>query len=348
MALLYSAAVPTDFGDKQLEIHCCDILDFGEDIDILTTSAAVGSYAPTPRTMFAALRNVGICVRELAQEPDFDLRNRCNVWLSHALAEPIQGIRRIGCVELMRLSLLGCDLAEIERAIIDSIRAYFAMLQIASIYDVKMETVAMPLLGAGNQHIAMDMMIVPLFNECIHFLKHNPEVKRICFIERNPAKANFIAQYAKTSYHLQGGSRRPAPVTPEKRAQAFISYATEDKNIADNLCAKLEQAGVKVWYAPRDVRGPYASAIAEAIDASTHFVVILSENSIASQHVLNEIDLAFQNLPSKIKFKPLRIDETMFTPSFRYYLSRQHYMDAVNPPLEDRLSEFVAGLLQDL
>ena len=128
---------------------------------------------------------------------------------------------------------------------------------------------------------------------------------------------------------------------------AFISYSSHDKNIADNLCSKLERNGIKVWYAPRDVIGAYAESIVRAIDNSSLFIVILSRNSMTSQHVLNEIDLAFQNIPEKIKIKPLRIDDSMFTPSFKYYLSRQHWMDAKDPPLEDRLNEFVESLLRD-
>lgn len=133
----------------------------------------------------------------------------------------------------------------------------------------------------------------------------------------------------------------------EHKSQAFISYSSQDKNIADNLCSKLEQNGIKVWYAPRDVKGAYAASIANAIDNSNFFVIILSQNSMASEHVLNEIDLAFQNLSKGIKFKPLRIDNAMFTQDFKYYLSRQHWMDASVPPLEERLNEFVADLLDD-
>ena len=75
--------------------------------------------------------------------------------------------------------------------------------------------------------------------------------------------------------------------------------------------------------------------------------VILSQNSVASEHVLNEIDLAFQNISKGLRFKPLRIDDAMFTPSMKYYLSRQHWMDATVPPLEERLNEFVADLLSE-
>jgi hypothetical protein len=132
-----------------------------------------------------------------------------------------------------------------------------------------------------------------------------------------------------------------------QRDLAFISYSSKDKNIADNLCAKLEQKGIKVWYAPRDVHGPYAAAIANAIDRAKYFVVILSQNSIASEHVLNEIDLAFQNISSGMRFKPLRIDDALFTPSFKYYLSRQHWMDATIPPLEERLNEFTQEIMDE-
>ena len=123
---------------------------------------------------------------------------------------------------------------------------------------------------------------------------------------------------------------------------AFISYSSKDKNIADNLCAKLEARGIKVWYAPRDIiSGDYAGAIVDAISRSTQFIVILSQNSIQSNHVLNEIDLAFSQMQRGLKFLPLKIDKEELGPSFMYYLSRQHWMDANVPPLEKRLEEFV-------
>ena len=69
---------------------------------------------------------------------------------------------------------------------------------------------------------------------------------------------------------------------------------------------------------------------------------------MSSEHVLNEIDLAFQGLPNKIKFCPLRIDETVFTPSFKYYLCRQQWTDAIDPPMEARLNEFVDTFLTNI
>ena len=349
MDSLYRASFSTDFGSKSIEVYCCDVTLFDEDIDILTTSAFEGSYYPTPRTVFNALHNIGISVYDLAQKPFMDLRPSCHTWLSDEVRSFHPFIHRIGCVELRNHSSSQYIDSDVEQSMINSIRAYFRMLDIAAIYGVKMDTVALPLLGCGSQHIASELMIIPLLNECISFLKRNSAVKRICFIERNPAKAFMITNYVQHSHSVSAlTSEAPQCIPTKPKALAFISYSSKDKNIADNLCFKLEQNGVAVWYAPRDVHGPYASAIVHAIEKCTHFIVILSQNSMASQHVLNEIDLAFQSLPNDIKFKPLRVDTSLFTPSFKYYLSRQHWMDATVPPLENRLHEFVKEFLEDL
>lgn len=85
----------------------------------------------------------------------------------------------------------------------------------------------------------------------------------------------------------------------------------------------------------------YASSIVRAIERCTDFLAILSKDSLRSEHVLNEIDLAFQTIGKGTTFAPLKTDEEELGPAFKYYLSRQHWMDACIPPLEQRLDEFV-------
>ena len=130
----------------------------------------------------------------------------------------------------------------------------------------------------------------------------------------------------------------------------FISYTTPDKEYADALVAFLEKRGIGCFIAPRDVDPgrPYAQNLMHAIDECALVLLVASEHINASEHVLNEICLAFQNLPDKIKFKPLRIDDTELSSSARYYLSRQHWMDAIVPPLEERLNEFVESIAAEL
>ncbi len=346
MDALYTAAISTRYGNKSIEVYACDVLAFDEPIDVLTTSAFRRSYTPVPRTLFQALDSIGISVYSLAKEPLIDLRSLCNVWLSKATN---MRFGRIGCIEMTPFDPTAIGVVNDEKALFTSIHAYFQMLDMAADCGVKMDTVAMPLLGAGSQSISAGLTLLPILNECTAFLKRNPAVRRICFIERNPEKAMLITDALKESYSILQEKELAQQVEPKlqkKQPLAFISYASQDRNVADNLCAKLESNGVKVWYAPRNVSGDYAGAITRAIDSATHFVLILSRHSLQSQHVLNEIDLAFKKLPDHIHFKPLRLDETLFTPSFEYYLSRQHWLDAIHPPLEERLNEFVAAVVE--
>ena len=71
----------------------------------------------------------------------------------------------------------------------------------------------------------------------------------------------------------------------------FISYASQDAAVAHALVEALEREHIGCWMAPRDVTpgALYADAIVRAISAARCFVVVLSQNSIASSHVGKEI-----------------------------------------------------------
>lgn len=57
---------------------------------------------------------------------------------------------------------------------------------------------------------------------------------------------------------------------------AFISYSTKDKTIADAVCAKLEESSIRAWISPRDVPAGsnFAESIVEAINICKVFVLI--------------------------------------------------------------------------
>ena len=74
----------------------------------------------------------------------------------------------------------------------------------------------------------------------------------------------------------------------------FISYASKNKQLADALCHTLEQHRISCWIAPRDVLPgePYAREIIRGIRDCQIIVLIYTNDSNASEHVLNEIDKA--------------------------------------------------------
>lgn len=334
---LNKKTIRTIDGVKTISVYACDILSFDEPIDIMTLSSFYRDYDPVQGTLFGALKSGNIDARKLASDPEIDLRQPGNIWLSREIDDTVLPIRRIGCIESSKTNW-----KEREKSLIISLQLYFKMLEMASLLGIKMNTIGLPVLGGGNQNMSVDILAIPVLNECIQFLKNNKEVKEIKIITRNQNQAFKFAMTLERSYsfYSETASHELEQDKPNGK-MAFISYSSKDRNIADNLCAKLEARGCKVWYAPRNiVSNDYASAIVEAITRCSHFVLILSRNSVQSNHVLNEIDLAFRELQRGMKFLTLKVDEEELGPAFMYYLSRQHWMDAHIPPLEKRLEEF--------
>jgi hypothetical protein len=106
----------------------------------------------------------------------------------------------------------------------------------------------------------------------------------------------------------------------------FISHASADAALANDLLARLERrVKQSCWIAPRDVRSgyDYRSEILEGIKSCGHFIVILSETSNASAHVLREVSLADQY--SK-RIVAVRTDDALLRPELEYLLHGLHWV----------------------
>jgi hypothetical protein len=84
----------------------------------------------------------------------------------------------------------------------------------------------------------------------------------------------------------------PAVQVPNASSNVFISYASQDGAIADVVVAALERHGGACWIAPRDVTpgGFYADAIVRALNEARILVLVLTENTVTSPHVLREVE----------------------------------------------------------
>ena len=120
----------------------------------------------------------------------------------------------------------------------------------------------------------------------------------------------------------------------------FISYAYEDKSIADAICAKLEGNQIRCWIAPRDIApgDKYASALIHAIDHSAVIVVIFSSKADKSPHVRTEIERAFND--EKIII-PFRIENIEPSDELQYFIGSRHWLDALTPPLEEHINNLI-------
>lgn len=127
----------------------------------------------------------------------------------------------------------------------------------------------------------------------------------------------------------------------------FISHSTKDKAVADAVCAALENARIRCWIAPRDVRPgrSFAGEITRGIQQSKAMVLIFSAHSNNSEQVLREVQLA---VTAHLHIVQFRIENVVLNDDLQYFLGTPHWLDALSPPLENhisRLQSSVKGLL---
>lgn len=111
----------------------------------------------------------------------------------------------------------------------------------------------------------------------------------------------------------------------------FISYAFEDREYADAVCAGLEQRGLSCWIAPRNIEpgSDWASVISEAIHHSRSLVLILSENSNTSSHIAREVSLADKYQVPLFCFRKEDIQPSRI---LEYYLVNIQWLDCFSIP----------------
>jgi len=116
----------------------------------------------------------------------------------------------------------------------------------------------------------------------------------------------------------------------------FISYSSKDKPVADAVCATLESKGVRCWIAPRDVLAgdEYAASLLNGLSNSRLMVLVFSASSNRSPQVLREVERA---VSKGLPILPLRIEDAPMSQAMEYYISSQHWLDAITPPIERHL-----------
>ena len=132
----------------------------------------------------------------------------------------------------------------------------------------------------------------------------------------------------------KGGGGAPA---------VFISYASQDAEVAEGACKALEDAGVRCWIAPRDVTlgAFYADEIVHAIDATKAIVLILSQNAATSPHVLREVERAASKRHVVIS---LRIDKAPIPAGLEYFLNTSQWLDASSGDTVRALPKLVSAV----
>lgn len=117
----------------------------------------------------------------------------------------------------------------------------------------------------------------------------------------------------------------------------FISYATQDKAAAEEVCETLERAGSTCWIAPRDVKAGklYPEEIIAALRGCRAVVLLLSSSSNKSPHIVKEIDSAFNR---RLPILTLRVEDIEPSGALEYYLGGIQWLDGFSLPLKAHLA----------
>jgi len=95
----------------------------------------------------------------------------------------------------------------------------------------------------------------------------------------------------------------------------FISYSSKDQAFAERLYADLQSNGVRCWFAPEDMK--IGDSIRHRIDESIRLydklLLVLSEHSVASQWIEQEVEAALQKERQQGKpvLFPIRLDNAV-------------------------------------
>lgn len=135
----------------------------------------------------------------------------------------------------------------------------------------------------------------------------------------------------------------------------FISHSSEDAEFANQLYADLQDNGVRCWFAPEDFKigDRLRLTIDESIENFDRLLIILSEKSISSQWVEQEIEAALEKErrnESTVLF-PIRLDETVMTVSSgwaRLIRNTRHVGDFRSWQTPEAYNTALERLLRDL
>lgn len=123
----------------------------------------------------------------------------------------------------------------------------------------------------------------------------------------------------------------------------FFSYSSKDKLLADKICTKLEKAGLACWMAPKSIQpgANWPESIVKGIEAANYFLLLFTENSNNSKHVVREMERADSlNIP----ILPFKYGEFEPSTSMQYFLSSNQWITSDKDNFDDSINSLVKQL----
>lgn len=146
-----------------------------------------------------------------------------------------------------------------------------------------------------------------------------------------------------------------AAMQPIQFYSCFISYSSKDHPFAERLHADLQSRGVRCWFAPEDLKigDKFRDRIDESIRLHDKLLIVLSENSVASPWVSDEVESAIEreHREGRTVLFPIKIDDAVMDSKQAWAATirrTRHIGDFTRWKDHDSYAKAFARLLRDL
>ena len=125
--------------------------------------------------------------------------------------------------------------------------------------------------------------------------------------------------------------------------EVFISYASEDEVVANQVRDALETAGIACWIAPRDILAgqSWASSIVGALEECRILLVLISNSANRSRQMAREVELADAK---KRRILPVRLEDVVPQKDLEYFTSNRQWVDVFPFPVDQHSATLIQAV----
>ena len=186
MELLNVVEIDKTNGFCSVEIYHGDITEIGFPVDLLVVSAFKNNYYPTQGTVIGALKERhSIDLHDLFNQENINLKESLNCWITQKHKSALY--KYILVFEIRDFLTVSLPLADIFRNL-------FISISVLNQMGAEIKTIAMPVLGTGNQAFGFEEVITALLAELKKSLRNNSTLERLLFVEYNKEKSEKLSK----------------------------------------------------------------------------------------------------------------------------------------------------------
>jgi hypothetical protein len=271
---------------REVSLYHGDLLELGAGppVDLLVASAFPNDYVPSATSLIGALHHAGLDVAELARDKQIDLRAGSGFWLSREIGDDAgwRGARRLAVFEPIGLGSPPETVGALFRGL-------FPFLS-----DTRDQTVALPLLAAGDQGWSALVMMEALLDASIQWMERGLPVSELMIFERDERRIERLRrmlQEMAVAPPVRRGGLLSGPAH-----DVFLSFSSRNADAADrfvgDLVALRPEVRIFDYRLSIDKGRPYQNEIDRAIESCAKVVPILSPAYLASPECQEELNIA--------------------------------------------------------